>query len=333
MLHQAARRPLSLPPITCGISSRWIATLALLAAVMAPAPAVAGCASSEVDPDTPMALVLSGGGAKGAYEAGVAAVFVEHGLPIRLVAGSSAGALNAAMIAGGRADRLEALWRGVTREQVYSLRLPLFFAGFLPGWLTLFVLNETQALFDPAPLRELISASLDFEKIQASPIRLLVTATDLARREKRVFDNRTVTVDVLMAASAVPGLFPPVEVDGAMLVDGGITGRAPVLEALEADASLGRAVVVMSYAPTERGAEPTTMRRALEESFELVMIQQIRRDTELAQLRHPSVNVQLLTPSAPLLLRPLDFDADAMARLLALGRADALACLESWKRR
>ncbi len=333
MLSRAALSPLSLSPVTCGGSSRWILTLALLTALLAPAPAVAGCASSDVDPDAPMALVFSGGGAKGAYEAGVAAVFVERGLPVRLVAGSSAGALNAAMIASGRADRLEALWRSVTREQVYSLRLPLFFAGFLPGWLTLFVLNETKALFDPAPLRELISAALDFEKIEASPIRLLVTATDLARREKRVFDNRTVTVDVLMAASAVPGLFPPVEVDGAMLVDGGITGRAPVLEALEADASLGRAVVVMSYAPTERGAEPTTIRRALEESFELVMIQQIRRDTELAQLRHPRVNVQLLTPSAPLLLRPLDFDADAMARLLALGRADALACIEAWKRR
>jgi len=280
-----------------------------------------------------MALVLSGGGAKGAYEAGVAAVFVERGLPIRLVAGSSAGALNAAMIASGRADRLEAMWRTVTREQVYRLRASVFFAGFLPGWLTLFVLNEASSLFDPGPLRELITSSLDFERIQASPVRLLVTATDLASREKRVFDNRTVTVDALMAASAVPGLFPPVDVDGALLVDGGLTGRAPVLEALEADASLGRAVVVMSYASTERGASPTTMRRALEESFELIMIQQIRRDTELARLRHAAVDVQLLTPSSPLLLRPLEFEGDAMARLLALGRADALACLEAWERK
>ncbi len=305
--------------------------LALLASLITPALATAACSSSDVDRGAPMALVLSGGGAKGAYEAGVAVTFVERGLPIRLVAGSSAGALNAAMIASGRADRLEALWRSVTREQVYSLRLPLFFAGFLPGWLTMLVLNEAKALFDPAPLRELIQSSLDFEEIRASPVRLLVTATDLVRREKRVFDNATVTVDALMAASAVPGLFPPVEVDGAMLVDGGLTGRAPVLEALEADASLGRAVVVMSYAPTERGAEPTTMRRALEESFELIMIQQIRRDTELARLRHPQVDVQLLTPSSPLLLRPLDFDAEAMARLLALGRADALSCLATWE--
>jgi len=324
-------------PSYAGASHRgrlWrLAGIAMVAALMGPPLAAASCTPSDVQPDAPMALVLSGGGAKGAYEAGVAAAFVERGLPIRLVAGSSAGALNAAMIAGGQADRLEGLWRGVTREQVYSLRLPLFFAGFLPGWLTLLVLNETKALFDPAPLRELIEASVDFERIRTSPVRLLVTATDLARREKRLFDNRTVTVDVLMAASAVPGLFPPVEVDGAMLVDGGITGRAPILEALEADASLGRAVVVMSYAPTERGAEPTTMRRALEESFELVMIQQIRRDTELARLRHPGVNVQLLAPSAPLLLRPLDFDADAMVRLLALGRADGLACLEAWERK
>ncbi len=280
-----------------------------------------------------MALVLSGGGAKGAYEAGVAAAFVERGLPIRLVAGSSAGALNAAMIASGRADRLEAMWRSVTREQVYTLRAPVFFAGFLPGWLTMLALSETSSLFDPAPLRDLITASLDFDRIRASPVRLLVTATDLARREKRVFDNRSVTVDALMAASAVPGLFPPVAVDGALLVDGGLTGRAPVLEALEADASLARVVVVMSYAPAERGAPPTTMRVALEESFELIMVHQIGRDTELARLRFPSVDVQLLTPSAPLLLRPLDFDPDAMVRLLALGRADALACLEAWQRK
>jgi NTE family protein len=312
---------------------RRIAGVAALAALATPAPAAGACSSSSISRDAPMALVLSGGGAKGAYEAGVAATFMERGLPIRLVAGSSAGALNAAMIASGRADRLEAMWRGVTREQIYTLRSPVILAGFLPGWLTLFVLNETSSLFDSAPLRDLITASLDFDAIRASPVRLLVTATDLAGREKRVFDNRTVTADALMAASAVPGLFPPVEVDGALLVDGGLTGRAPVLEALEADASLRRAVVVMSYAATERGASPTTMRRALEESFELIMIQQIRRDTELARFRHSSVDVQLLTPSAPLLLRPLDFDPDAIARLLALGRADALACLEAWERK
>ena len=286
--------------------------------------------SSSAPPDAPMALVLSGGGAKGAYEAAVAATFIKQGLPIRLAAGSSAGALNAAMLADGRIDELEALWRGLTRERVYTLRASVFFAGLLPGWLTLLTVDRARSLFDPQPLRELITASLDFGRVRASPVRLLVVTTDLARRERRLFDNQTLTVDALMAAAAVPGAFPPVEVDGALLVDGGLIGRAPVLEAIESGVPLGRVVVVLSYAPGERGVRPTTMRTTLEEAFEMSMIHQIGRDTELARLKYPGVDIQLLTPSAPLWLRPLDFETDAMARVLDQGRADALACLRAW---
>lgn len=288
------------------------------------------CASSSLPSDTPLALVLSGGGAKGAYEAGVAAAFLQRGVPIKLVAGSSAGALNAAMVADGRVDRLRARWRDLTREQVYTLRASIFFAGLLPGWLTLWALDSAGSLFDPQPLRDLISSSLDLGRIRASPVHLLVVATDLARRERRVFDNQTVTVEALMAAAAVPGAFPPVEVDGALLVDGGLIGRAPVLEALASGTRVGRVVVVMSYAPDEGGQRPTTMRRTLEEAFEMSMIHQIRRDTELARFKYPDVDVQLLTPSTPLLLRPLDFDAPAMARMLERGEADALSCVRAW---
>jgi NTE family protein len=277
-----------------------------------------------------MALVLSGGGAKGAYEAGVAAVFVERGLPIRLAAGSSAGALNAAMIADGRVDRLDALWRGLSRDRVYALRTPVLFAGLLPGWLTLLALDRAGSLFDPQPLRELLDASLDLERVRASPVRLLVITSDLARREPRLFDNQTVTREALMAAAAVPGAFPAVDVSGTLLVDGGLTGRAPVLEALAAAPDVERAVVVMSYAPDERGTPPTTMRRALEEAFEMGMIHQIRRDVELARLKFPGVELHLLQPSAPLALRPLDFDPAGIARVLERGRADALACLSGW---
>ena len=299
----------------------------------APAGAEGACAPSGRPLDTPTALVLSGGGAKGAYEAGVAAVFVERGVPIRLVAGSSAGALNAAMIADGRVARLEALWRGLTRDRVYSLRPSVLFAGLLPGWLTLLTLDRAGSLFDPDPLRELIDASLDLDRIRASPVRLLVVTTDLARREQRLFDNRTLTREALMAAAAVPGAFPAVEVDGALLVDGGLTGRAPVLEALAAEAGVERAVVVMSYAPDEQGNPPTTMRRAVEEAFEMGMIHQIQRDVELARLKFPAVELHVLTPSALLGLRPLDFDPTAIARALERGRADAAACLSGWATR
>src|SRR5262245_25263360 len=237
-----------------------LSALVSLVLALGAGPAVASsCGPSGRPLATPTTLVLSGGGAKGAYEAGVAALFVEHGLPLRLVAGSSAGALNAAMIADGRMDRLEALWRGLTRDQVYSLRARVLFGGLLPGWLTLLVLDRAGSLFDPAPLRELIDATLDLERIRASPVGLLVVTTDLARREQRLFNNQTVTREALMAAVAVPGAFPAVDIDGTLLVDGGLTGRAPVLEALAAAPEVERAVVVMSYAPDERGASPTTM--------------------------------------------------------------------------
>ncbi len=263
----------------------------MMAAVGWPGAAPAVCTPSPLPPDTPLALVLSGGGSKGAYEAGVAAAFLRRGLPIRLAAGSSAGALNA--------------------------------------W----ALDSAGSLFDPQPLRELIASSVDLGRIRASPVRLLVVTTDLARRERRVFDNQTVTVEALMAAAAVPGAFPPVEVDGALLVDGGLVSRAPVLEALASGTPVGRVVVVMSYAPDERGQRPTSMRRTIEEAFEMSMIHQIGRDTELARLKYPGVEVQLLTPSTPLLVRPLDFDAEAMSRMLDRGETDALACLRAWEGR
>jgi len=304
---------------------------ALLVVLLAAASTASACEPARAPLDAPLALVLSGGGAKGAWEAGAAVALIEHGVPVRLVAGSSAGALTAAMLADGRLDRLQALWRSLSREQVYALRPGVLFAGLLPGWLTLLALDHAGSLLDPAPLRELIAATLDFDRVRASPRRLLVVTTDLARRAPRVFDNATVSVDALMAAAAVPGAFPPVSVDGALLVDGGLTGRAPVLEALATAEPIGRALVLLSYAADEVGEAPTRLRRTLEEAFETAMIHQVRRDTELARLRHPAVEVQLLAPTAPLRLRPLEFDPVGMGEALARGRADALQCVERWR--
>jgi predicted acylesterase/phospholipase RssA len=235
------------------------------------------------------------------------------------------------MVADGRLDHLEDVWRTVTRERIYTLRPSVFFAGLLPGWLTLLVLDRAGSVFDPRPLRELIASSLDLDRVRASPVRLVVTTTDLARRRERLFDNRTVSIDALMAATAVPGAFPPVEVDGELLVDGGLTGRAPILAALEAAHHLDRVVVLLSYAAHETGEPPTTLRRALEQSFEMTMVHQIRRDAELARLKYPGVDVQLVVPSASLSLRPLDFDPVGLARALDLGQRDGEACLARWR--
>jgi NTE family protein len=308
------------------------ALIALLALAVALAPiAVAACERARAPLDAPLALVLTGGGAKGAWEAGAAAALIERGAAVRLVAGSSAGALTATMLVDGRLDRLQALWTSVSRDQVYALRPGVFFAGLLPGWLTLVALNGAGSLLDPAPLRELITSSVDLDRVRASPTRLLIVTADLAHRAPRVFDNATLTVDALMATSAVPGAFPPVAIGDGVLVDGGIIARAPVLEALGAGVSLGRALVLLSYAADEPGRAPSNLRRTLEESFEMAMVHQIRRDTELARYRHPDVEIHVLAPAAPLGLRPLDLEPQRLAEAFARGRTDALHCLERWQ--
>ena len=126
-----------------------VAVALMLLALGTPRAALATCLQTPVGREVPTALILTGGGAKGAYEAGALAALAERGLPIRLVAGSSAGALSAAMVVAGRADRLEATWRALKREQVYALRTPVFFAGLLPGWLTLRALGSARSLLDP----------------------------------------------------------------------------------------------------------------------------------------------------------------------------------------
>ncbi len=308
-----------------------VTVASLITTALAVSSAAGACTPARPGVDAPLALVLSGGGAKGAWEAGVAAALIADGAPVRVVAGSSAGALNATVLADGRLDVLERLWRTVSRDRVYHLRPSVFFAGLLPGWLTLVTLDSAGSLLDPAPLRELIAASIDFDRVRASAVRAVVVATDVARREARLFDNRTITPDVLMAATAVPGLFPPVQVGGERLVDGGLTGRAPVLEALGAGVAVDRALVVVSYATGETGRPPRSMRTTLEEAFETAMTHQIARDVELARLRYPGVDVQTIEPSAALDLRPLDFDAARTAEVFALGQKDGAACVRAWK--
>lgn len=279
--------------------------------------------------ETRTAVVFSGGGAKGAYEAGAAHVFVTHGIPLALVAGSSAGALNAAMVAAGQVDELQTVWQGLTNDQVYRLRASIWLSGFLPGWLTLWRLNHAGSLFDVTPLRALLEARVDLERIQNSSVRLLIVTADLANRRKRIFDNQTVTLNALLASVAVPGAFAPVDVNREQLADGGLIARAPVIDALEAvHQDVERVIVIMSYAEGEGGEPPVTIRRALEAAFEMAQTHQIIRDVELARLKFPSIEIQLLQPSRPLNLVPLDFSPHRQAELIAQGRLDALDCLK-----
>jgi NTE family protein len=292
--------------------------------------AASGTASGGCEPgpgDAPggrLGVVFSGGGAKAAYEAGLALALQERGVVPAAVAGTSSGALSAAMLAAGEADRLAALWRTIRREDVFRYRPGTVLSGLLPGWLTLGVLKDARALLDPAPLRRTIERELDLSRVRASSVRLLVLATDLVSGEPRRFDNASLTVEALMASATVPGLFPVVAYEGGLLVDGGVIQRAPTLELAETH-PLDRLLVVLGY-EGEPPAEPT-LQPVLERAFEIALAREILRDVELARLRHPDLDVRVVRPSAPLRHRPLDFDGERLGRLVDLGRRDGQACL------
>jgi NTE family protein len=144
--------------------------------------------------------------------------------------------------------------------------------------------------------------------------------------EAQRFDNASLTLDALVASATVPGLFPAVDVDGRLLVDGGVIQRAPVLELLAVHA-VDRLLVVAAYA-SERPPD-AALQSLVERAMELALTREIRRDVELARLRHPQVDVQVLAPSAPLRVRPLDFDGSRLGGLIDLGWADGRRCLEA----
>lgn len=272
-----------------------------------------------------LGLVFAGGGSKAAYEAGLALALRDRGVVPAAVAGTSSGALTAVMVAAGEVDRLATLWRTVRREDVFDYRPGTVFGGLLPGWLALSYLRGTRSLLDPTPLRQTLERHVDFSRVRTSSVRVLILAADLLSGQPRRFDNATVTVEALMASTTVPGLFPPVSLDGALLVDGGIIQRAPTLELLDAH-PLDRLLVVLGYeSEAPRGG---TVQAVLERGFELALSREIVRDVELARVRHPSVHVQIVRPSQPLQVRPLDFDGQRLGRLVDLGRSDGLLCLD-----
>jgi len=273
-----------------------------------------------------LGVVFSGGGSKAAYEAGVALALQDRGIVPAAVAGTSSGALTAVVVAAGDAERSAALWRSVRREDVWEYRPATILGGLLPGWLALPYFRSAKSVLDPTPLRQTIGRHVDLARVRASSVRLLILAADLLSGQPRRFDNATVSVDALMASVTVPGLFPAVSLDGALLVDGGIVQRAPTLELLDAHA-VDRLLVVLAY-ESEPPREPT-VQAVLERALELALSREILRDVELARLRHPLVDIQIVRPSQPLQVRPFDFDGERLGRLVDLGRADGLLCLDA----
>lgn len=201
----------------------------------------------------PLALALQGGGSHGAYAWGVLDALLARGFAFDAVCGVSSGAILAAMAtqgmvrggADGARAAMAAFWERVIAANVFA-PFTSHFDRWMPGFEIGREFGSTLAmqgaaallnLFGPAsvnplgqnPLRPILTDLLDLAAL-ADPVapRLFVAATAVESGRPRIFANREITVDALLASACLPTLFPPVVIDGVAYWDGAYSGNPPL---------------------------------------------------------------------------------------------------------
>jgi NTE family protein len=253
-------------------------------------------------------LALQGGGAHGAFTWGVLDRLLEEPwLSFDGISGTSAGAMNAAVLADGHAAggaegaraALARFWRRVSQAALLSplRRTPL---DVLLGRWTLdhspaFVaMDLASRLFSPYdlnpgganPLRRILAESIDFERLARAPVKLFVTATNVRTGRGRVFRNPAITPDALLASACLPTLFQAVEIDGEPYWDGGYSGNPTITPLVRECAS--HDTILVQINPIERPGTPRTARDILnrlnEVSFNSVLLKELRMIALLRQV-------------------------------------------------
>ncbi len=193
----------------------------------------------------PVAFVLSGGGSYGAVQVGMLQALTEAGIAPDLVVGSSVGALNGVRYASSPGDAIEALsslWREMGRVPVFGGRTRV---GRSWSATRRFLRRNTPSLCSPEPLRTLIDANMPIPSLEDLPVPAAVVVTDLQAGRPKILTRGEVG-PLLQATSAIPGVFPPVQIDGCIYVDGGVSANVPIRQAIAAGA---RSVIVLDANP------------------------------------------------------------------------------------
>ncbi|HWL35649.1 MAG TPA: patatin-like phospholipase family protein [Frankiaceae bacterium] len=248
-------------------------------------------------PSPVTAFVLSGGGSLGAVQVGMLQELSARGVRPDLLLGTSAGALNAAYVAGhGDSEtslsRLEAVWRGLRRRDVFPLD---------PLRAVAAVTMRAPSLCSPAALRRLVSAHLAFRDLEDARVPVHLVATDIRSGEEVILSSGD-ACDAVLASAAIPGIFPSVTIDGRDLVDGGIANNAAVSQAVALGAECVY-VLPSGYACALEHAPRTALGSAVQ-SMALLVEQRLVRDVSHFADR---ADVRVLPPLCPLAVSSADF--------------------------
>ncbi|MGN6575299.1 MAG: patatin-like phospholipase family protein [Nocardioides sp.] len=243
------------------------------------------------------AFVLSGGGSLGAVQVGMLAALADHGVRPDLLVGTSAGALNAAFVAGHGADRsgidaLARVWGGLRGRSVFRFDVRRA-VGALAG--------RRSAVCDDRGMRDLLHRHLRFTDLRDSPIPLVVVATDLLSGQEVALSEGDASLAVL-ASCAIPGVFPAVDFQGSTLVDGGLANNTAVSQAVAAGADTVY-VLPSGYSC----ALPQPPRTPLGTALHAVTILMHQRLVADVAYYEDKVKLVVLPPPCPLRISPMEF--------------------------
>jgi NTE family protein len=266
--------------------------------------------------DGQIVLVLQGGGALGAYQAGVYQALQQSGVALDWVIGTSIGAINAALIAGNQPERrlarLREFWTRARHPPLTQMMgaTPLlgplianaaimasgvqgFFQPNPAAWFGTYARlgPELAGYYSTEPLRKTLEELIDFDLLNSGAPRLTVGAAHVQDGEMRYFDSRNEKLDVrhIMASGALPPAFPAVRIDGDLYWDGGILSNTPV-EAVFDDhpRRSGLVFVVHMWAPN--GPEPDSLwsvaARQKDLQYASRAMSHITRQRQIHKLRH-----------------------------------------------
>lgn len=246
------------------------------------------------------AFVLSGGGSLGSVQVGMLIALAEHGIVPDMLVGSSVGAVNAAWTAGRPgvegARRLAEVWKTVRREDIFPLRPLVGLLGFL---------GHSDHLVPPDSLRSLLERHLDYHRLEDAPVHVEVVATEVTTGFEAVL-ARGGAVDAVTASAAIPGVFPPVTIDGRDLVDGGVADNTPISRAVDAGAE--RIYVLPTGYACALDQAPRSALAMLLQAVTLLVQQRLIADVTRYQ---DSVELRVLPPLCPLRVSPIDFSQTA----------------------
>jgi NTE family protein len=281
------------------------------------------------------ALVLSGGGARGAFECGaIKHLLGERRFDYSIFSGTSVGAINAAHLCqfktgqeGQAADALEDLWRNINTGCVYK------------DWNVLGKLNALwkPSVYTTAPLRAFIKANLNELLVKQSGKKLRMSAVSLRTGERRVWtEDSAHLLDGIMASAAMPVFFEPVALDTDLYVDGGIRETTPVRDAVKLGATDLDVIVLDQKEP--EGAFPVkpvaldvgkrtlgTMLLEIEQcDLEQALLHNRLIDAGAGDPNKRKLNIRVMRPVRAL-GDPLDFTPEKVRREIAQGYEEAKA--------